>query len=289
MITNILNNARLIKQSNIGQLEIFEFRTQIPERFKNLTLVPINASNLVATELEEPKVNRILLQNFGTDFSLITAGTMFQGLKQSRMAFFDQIFAPGEIAEIEVLCVEEKRWSAPIKSSLYKRAPISVLAALRISNDIEKSQRAVWSSVEAFEGGAHLSETSSLPEIMERRERSLILMPEDPRTRLTLRPDTNAVTIGLWGQPLLYEAFASHQNLAAEFRGIVDSVLAELKNRKGSKTTSDQVLKFIKQAAALSQASTERTIFRDGISVNSQPESAHLLAINHNHEIFAYA
>lgn len=277
----------MIKQSSIGQLEIFEFNTQTPERFKNLTLVPINASNLVASELEEPKVNRIVLQNFGTEFSLLTAGTMFQGLKQSRMAFFDQIFAPGEIAEIEVLCVEEKRWSAPIQSSLYKRAPLSVLAALRISNDIENSQRAVWSSIEAFEGGAHLSETTSLPEIMERIENGLVWLTEDTQPRFTLSPETNAIAIGLWGQPLLYEVFASHELLAAEFRGIVDSVLADLKNRTGSKTTSDQVLEFINQAVALSQASTERTIFRDGVSTNSQAQSAHLLAINHNHRIFA--
>jgi len=279
----------LIKQSSIGQLKIFEFNTQTHERFKNIQLDPINASNLVASELEEPKVNRIVLQNFGTEFSLLTAGTMFQGLKQSRMAFFDQIFAPGEIAEIEVLCVEEKRWSAQMQSSLYKRAPISVLAALRISNDIEKSQRAVWSSVESFEGGAHLSETSSLPEIMERRESSMIWLTEDTQPRFTLNPESNAVTIGLWGQPLLFEVFASHELLAAEFRGIVDSVLADLKNRKGSKTTSGQVFEFINQAAALSQVSIERTIFRDGISTNSQAESAHLLAINHNHKIFAYA
>jgi hypothetical protein len=279
----------LIKQSNIGQLEIFEFKTLLPERFKNLTLVPINASNLVATELEEPKVNGIVLQNFGAESLIITAGTMFQGLKQSRMAFFDQIFNPGEMAEIEVLCVEEKRWSAPMQSSLYKRAPISVLAALRISNDIEKSQRAVWSSVEAFEGGAHLSETTSLPEIMERRESSMIWLPEDPRTRFTLRPETNAVAIGLWGEPLLFEAFPTHELLAAEFRGIVDSVLMDLKNLTGSRTPRDEVYNFIERATSMSQMSTERSIFQDGISVNTQAESPHLLAINHSHKIFAYA
>ena len=290
-ITDIFTKASLLRKRELGPLDIFEFKVKSKEIFRNVTLVPLNATRFLLSELPEPKVNLIALKSIGDENVCIPEGLMILGLKQARMTYFDQVIEPGEMQEIEVLCVEEKRWSESMQQSyLYKRAPLSVIAALRISNDkdIEQTQSNVWKTVERY-GGAHLSETLSLPEMMERQERGLIWLPENPLLSFRLNPEANAVAIALGGEPLLLEAFADHKLLEAEFQGIVESVLADLQHIEPKQTSEIELWDFLEQVDLLSKVAHEGHFTRVGeLSVNKQSaKTQHLLAINHNHQILA--
>jgi len=244
------------------------------------------------SELEEPEVQRIAVTNDTNQQILVFEGLIFDGLRQARMATSDHILEPAARGLLDVVCVEQGRWSDEFDGEVIQRAPISVIAALRQGIQTKRSQREVWSSVERHQSRTQSLHTMSLRYMMDSYRTSESWLPFKNFQGFELSRNTNGVALSVAGEPLLAEFFSWPSVCQKQFRSIVESVLWDLNAYEVKKTSNRSLIDFLDVTTQLYEADAEPSLIRtrDEISFRSMRfrqmrNPLHVLAINHSNPI----
>lgn len=148
---------------------------------------------------------------------LLLEGELLEGGNQTRACVRDVIVAPGSQVDIEVVCVEQYRWShdGP-HGRRARRATITVQKAMW--TDGHDRQGDVWDGVRRYETVTGPTGSGSLADHLDR-----VMTPILPR----LLAGQNGVIVGVAGQPVALELFGSRAALQAHLSGIVDAAFLE--------------------------------------------------------------
>lgn len=129
--------------------------------------IPSGSGGLRFTEMPDPEVEVIVGENSGPHALLLPAGWLVEGLQQSRMVLEDVLFAPGSSEAVDVVCVEQGRWTGDRSGRATERAPLRVLASASRRGEPSVAQQRAWQEVRAYEARTGCRPTGSLPEIMD--------------------------------------------------------------------------------------------------------------------------
>jgi hypothetical protein len=279
-------------RTQVGPLDIWELENEFFLQPSINQFSFLVSGNHRIEELYEPEVERISITNTGSNFLVAFEGMIIDGLQQARMVALDQIIEPGEQTTLDVVCVEQGRWSDEFSGEIVPRAPISVLAALRGNNDTSHPQSRVWTSVKAHQSRTQSHHTTSLPRMMESYRESRTWIPFREIEEFSLNPKSNGLAVSVQGEPLIVEFFSSPELLRSQFGGIVESVLWDLEDYSVSNTSNRNLIDFLDETTNLYdfQNSHIYTTQKDSVSFRSarfphQRNPVHVLAINHSHPI----
>lgn len=170
------------------------------------------------TELDgQSVVNRLSVYNPGPRPVLLLEGELMEGGWQTRACVRDEIVSPGTRREIEVVCVEEHRWSGTARHERRaRRTTRGVQSALR-SPELDRQGR-VWNGVRHFESTTGPTGTGSLADHLDRV--GPLRLPRPVRGQ-------NGVIVGVAGQPVALELFGSTPALRAHLPGILAAAQLE--------------------------------------------------------------
>ena len=244
------------------------------------------------SELEKPEVQRIAVTNETSHQILVFEGLIFDGLRQARMVASDQILEPAAQGFLDVVCVEQGRWSDEFDGEVIQRAPISVIASLRNGIQSKRSQGEVWSSVERHQSRTHSLHTTSLRYMMDSYRSSESWLPFKDFQGFELSKGTNGLAISVSGEPLLAEFFSSPSVCQSQFRSIVESVLWDLNAYEVKKTSNRSLLDFLDVESQMYEAKAEPSLLRSreeisfrSLRFSQMRNPLHVLAINHSNPI----
>lgn len=244
------------------------------------------------SELDNPEVQRIAVTNQTNQQILVFEGLIFDGLRQARMVASDQILEPAAQSFLDVVCVEQGRWSDEFDGEVIQRAPISVIASLRNGIQSNTSQRKVWNSVERHQSRSQSLHTTSLRYMMDSYRTSQSWLPFQDFQNLALSKGTNGLAISVSGEPLLAEFFSSPSVCQGQFRSIVESVLWDLDAYTLKKTSNRSLFDFLDDITQKYEAEAEPSLLRiheeisfRSMRINQIRNPLHFLAINHSNPI----
>ena len=151
-------------------------RVERPRSHRNLVLYPIHGPRhslprpltldaaleqqvLEVREVSESgSVNRLVVENQGRRAVFIMAGEILVGAKQDRVLQHD-VWLPAESGPVEVaaFCVEKGRWNYQAGKKNFAEAAGISNTQVRAAARLDKSQAAVWKSVDETQRGGRLS------------------------------------------------------------------------------------------------------------------------------------
>ncbi len=172
----------------------------------------------VAERSSAPVVAELVVTNEGPRPVVMLEGELLEGGWQHRALAHDLVLAPGAARVVEVVCVEQGRWSPSAGHARGgRRASPSVRSSLH--GPATGRQGAVWSRVARYGDVLTPSPTGSLVDHLDRQ-------PDDVPLA-TPMPGQRGVVIGVGGQPLVLELFGSAEALAAHLAQLLRSVLLD--------------------------------------------------------------
>lgn len=251
-------------------------------------------------ECEKPTIGQIISFNEESAPVLLQEGLIIEGLRQSRMVAFDQILHPESSKSIDVVCVEEGRWSDEFDGDLIHRAPISVIAALRKQPQIQSAdihryrQKQVWSSVTRHQSRTQSMHTTSLSHMVHSYRNSESYLPFVQPSSYQPGNGQSGLVVSALGEPVLMEIFGSEFLFTQHFESIIQSVLWDLDDYGPVKTSNRSAIDFLENITSINVANSESNFYqvieRLSLKITHEPiekTAVHALAINHNHPIFA--
>jgi len=287
-------------REQVGPLDIWGLHLPPELTIKDNSIHIANAGMLKFAECERPTVGRIIAFNEESAPVLLQEGLIIEGLRQSRMVAFDQIMHPESTKSIDVVCVEEGRWSDEFDGDLIHRAPISVIAALRKQPRIQSGdirgyrQKQVWSSVVRHQSRTQSMHTTSLSHMVHSYRNSESYFPFVQPSSYQPRNGQSGLVVSVLGEPVLMEIFGNEFLFTQHFESIIQSVLWDLDDYGNVKTSNRSVIDFLESITSVNVANSESDFYQViehlSLKITHEPNeqiAVHSLAINHNHPIFA--
>ncbi|MFC6154805.1 ARPP-1 family domain-containing protein [Nocardioides yefusunii] len=161
-----------------------------------------------------PRVDTLVVGNPGDRPTLILEGQLFEGGWQHRMATRPVVVGVHQTLEIDVACVEQGRWTgATEQNSRGRRVTPWIRESVRSGGNV---QQEVWDRVAQRTAG-----TDNPTRSFVRR-----LDSEHGSDWSDLRPlqGQTGILVGLAGQPLMAEMFATSTDLRQQMPSILDAV-----------------------------------------------------------------
>ena len=287
-------------REQVGPLDIWGLHLPPELTLKDNSIHIADAGMLTFAECERATIGRIIAFNEESAPVLLQEGLIIEGLRQSRMVAFDQIMHPESTELIEVVCVEEGRWSDEFEGDLIHRAPISVIAALRKQPRLQSvdirgyRQKQVWSSVVRHQSRTQSMHTTSLSHMVNSYRNSESYFPCVQPSSYQPRKGQSGLIVSALGEPVLMEIFGNDFLFTQHFESIIQSVLWDLDDYGNVKTSNRSVIDFLESITSVNVVNSERDFYEviEHLSLKITHEAneqiaVHSLAINHNHPIFA--
>jgi hypothetical protein len=287
-------------REQVGPLDIWGLHLPSELTIKNNSIHIADAGMLKFEECDRPTVGRVMAINEESAPVLLQEGLIIEGLRQSRMVAFDQIIHPESNETIDVVCVEEGRWSDEFDGNLIHRAPISVIAALRKQPRIQPAdirgyrQKQVWSSVTRHQNRTQSMHTTSLSHMVHSYRNSESYFPFVHPSSYQPRNGQSGLVVSALGEPVLMEMFGNEFLFTQHFESIIQSVLWDLDDYSNVKTSNRSVIDFLESITTVNVANSESDFYQViehlSLKITHEPNeqmAVHSLAINHNHPIFA--
>ena len=210
-----------------GPVTVFPVWTDGPGRLDIST--GLHADVAVSELAAGASVGRLTVRNNGQKAALLLEGELLEGGQQHRTCARDVLVGPGESWDIDTFCVEAGRWQAGrhLHRRQARRAPLIVRVELACagSGAGRDRQARVWERVRRFDAVRGPSATSSLPEHLDRFGVAVRQHPV-PAFPAPLEGQ-RGVVIGLGGQPLLLEVFATATLFRRHYRQLMEAVLLD--------------------------------------------------------------
>jgi hypothetical protein len=247
------------------------------------------ASVRLGENVEGPKVGSVLVTNLGDRPVVMFEGQVLEGGWQNRMLGGSVVVPALDELPVDVVCVEQGRWGGGrVHRMRGRRASARVRGGLRSAGD---RQGEVWSRVAAYEDRYGPNATGSFCEHADRAYGDVARMVEGQRPL----PGQVGVVIGIGGQPVVAEVFASGWLLAGQFRSIVAAAAMDAVGAAAVETPSRRVRRFLDRAAGVGLGVGARAglgVWRRGASdfvdvsaLEWQGRPVHRVLLNRRHEL----
>lgn len=206
-------------------------------------------ASLVVSELPDgPAVGHVLAQNSASMPLLITEGMLLEGGWQTRALTRSVLLPATESLAVEVVCVEQGRWSGGAgHRTAGRRASSRIRAAARRRED-RGAQGAVWQRVAQYEARFGQSPTSSYADHADRGAADVRRLVAGMRTL----PGQLGVVIGIGGHPVVAEVFDSPLSLRQQFAAIMEAAGMDALDQPAVATPARRAIRLIEEAEGLS-------------------------------------
>ena len=264
-------------------------------------------------ELEEPRIDTLTVTASGRLPVLLTEGTLLHGGWQTRVLARDAVIRPDERTTLETACVEAGRWGGGTAHAVTGRVPVRVIGELRgvrrpesMRRDRGDRQGRVWESVDRYQQQYGRRPTANLYEVMHddddeqpmRRRYRQVYTALRELTRHQL-PGQSGIVIGVAGQPLFLELFASPALFARSLPSVMAGLAMDAAIFADEPTPARRARRFVERLMATPLEQQDEvpngSIF--GASVGyldvraletrlpERQATAHTLAINSRHDL----
>lgn len=194
-----------------------------------------------------PSVSRLIVGNTAFWPTLLVEGDLLAGGMQHRMAASSTLLPPRESSPVDVLCVEQGRWSGErAHRSTGRRASYAVRQGNLAAAERGASQSEVWSRVSRYDRAFASSPTSSMLDHLDR-------IDDEPVRRMA---GQRGVIIGIGGRVIGMELFGSSLGLAARWDGLLRAAQLDARLAPAVPTRSQAARDFVRALG--------RTSLRDG-------------------------
>lgn len=252
------------------------------------TEITVTADVLLVAEMPSgPQVGHLSVTNVGVVPALIPDGQLFDGGWQHRVACGSVLVPPGAGLGIDVACVERHRWDGShVQRGTSRRAAPSVRDGARVS------QGEAWARVERHTAGRP-NPTASL---VRRMDAGDLTVPA-----LRPLPGQTGVVVGVAGQPLLAEVFASPQVLSEQLPWILEAAALDAALLPPSVTPSRRARRFVGRFSEVSWLPTatpgwgrategaSEYVHARSLAWPGPQQAVHAYASNRHHPLLAVA
>lgn len=204
-----------------------------------------SAASLAVREVDgAARVDRLQVTNAGPRPVLLFQGQVVEGGRQHRALVGSQVVGAGSRQDVDVVCVEQGRWSGADEHVLTRRR---VSSRVRAGLSEPAAQHAVWDRVAEYESTAATA-TQSWVEHAERRAGDVERLVQD----VVPLPGQVGVAIGLAGQPFSIDVFDRHETLLAQHDSIVRAAAFDALTLVPEVTPARRVQRLVRRAAMVS-------------------------------------
>lgn len=242
----------------------------------------------IGERADGPTVGSLSVANTAGLPLLLLEGQLLEGGMQHRMVARTTLLGPEAELPLDVVCVEQGRWSgARGHAARGRRASTRVRAGLRSEN----RQGEVWKRVEGYATQLGGNATSSYLEHAERAETPLRSMTQGLRPF----PGQVGVLVGIAGQPLTAEIYDSPRMLAKQFDQIIRAAAMDALGQAPVATPARRAIRFINRAELVERAPARpagiattvegRTEYVDLAGVRWNDHELYTLLTNPRHEL----
>ena len=284
----------------VGPLTLFPIWTDAPVPDVPVPLEPPATATI--GELESgPEVELLTAKNPTPIPYVLLEGTIVDGGWQHRVLVHSVLVGGNAQLDLPVRCVEQGRWNGDTVQRLHRRrAPLGVRGATHGVRQAEPGDRGerrpdqgdVWSRVAHYEQTYGASPTSSLVEVLDQVQVSDELRAAVTRPLLGQR----GVLVGVAGHPALVEVFEHPDQLAQQWDGLIEGLLASTLHVRRRTTSTRRARAFVERlttrslpdrvpagAGILAEADDDLVSVRALDTVDGR--TIHATALNVRHEL----
>lgn len=220
-----------------GALSVFPVWTDAP----HLRGIVWSTDVLEASELDDgAEVERLQVTNRSPRMTALIEGDLLVGGRQHRMAARSRLLGAGTREEVDVLCVEQGRWSG---SGGHSASGLRAAPSVRFGNADPRgldAQGEVWRRISRYDRELGRSRTSSM----------LDHLGTDPERHIGRMPGQRGVIIGIGGRVVGAEIFGSARALAARWDGLLRAARLDARLAAPLPTSSSQARRFARTLGA---------------------------------------
>lgn len=266
---------------HIGALTLFPVWTDAPAvRGLNWRLSDLTVGELTTGA----QVDRLMVENESPKPTVLIEGDLLAGGLQHRMAAASLVVPSSASMPIDVVCVEQGRWSGGAMHRAEGRR--GTLRTRRSA--VDRRQGGVWGGIGDYDEAFGRSTTSSMLDHLARVEGPSV----------DLMPGQRGVIVGVGGRVLGLELFGSTAGLRARWAGLVSAAGIDARLAPTVRTESWRAREFVRALARLDlepewdlgveRINADGDRFRvSGISLAASP--IHLMAFDDSHPVLAAA
>lgn len=209
----------------------------------------VDDAELVVSEMPDgPCVGCVLAKNRSDAPLLLLEGVLLEGGWQTRSLTRSVLLPAAGTLDVEVVCVEQGRWSGgATHRTAGRRASTRIRAAARRRTE-EGAQGAVWRRVSEYDARFGESPTSSYADHADRGAADVRRLVAGMR----LLPGQLGVVIGIGGQPFVAEVFDSPLTLRQQFSAIIEAAGMDALDQPIVPTPARRAIRLVDRAAGLS-------------------------------------
>ena len=304
--------------TEIGPLSLFPVWTESrPAQLHRVT----PQQGVAVTELEQPTVPLLNVNNELEVPVLLTEGTLLFGGRQTRVLTHDVLLRSHSNTQVEVACVEQGRWGGGNAHSIAGRVPMRVIATLRDTgaqyrDETRRGERQhrVWANVERYGLRYGRSNTASLNDLMvgepqvTRDAGQAKLEFERVRVQRALReyadrllPGQSGVLIAALGHPIALEIITSPLEFARNVSALLDGFVMDIAGLPAIPTPGARVRRWASYVmdAVVEQTAEDATsasfgAFNEYFTIQTTHElgssnALHTLVVSSRHELMLAA
>lgn len=203
------------------------------------------AAAAAVREKPSPEVSTLMVGNSADHPLLLLEGRLLEGGMQNRMVARSVVVPSRVEVPVDVVCVEQGRWSGERRHTDFaRRATTRVQAGLRAGAD---RQREVWSRVSEYDARYGPNATSSFTEHANRAAGDVAPMMRGLRPF----PAQIGVVVAISGHPVSAEVFDCPETFAEQFESIVRAAAMDAVGRRAEVTPSRRARSFVDRASAV--------------------------------------
>lgn len=206
-----------------------------------------------------PDVGRVQVTHDSRRPLVMFDGSLLEAGWQHRVLLGDIAVRPGQVAVLDVACVEANRWGSTNMDQRtgHRRAPLTVRGAafgirpeeagrFAPTQERQSDQGDVWRRVSHYERRFGASPTSSLVDVAGQFDAEVDALT----ARVRPLPAQRGVLIGVGGHPALLEVFDHPRTLAEEWTGILGSVWLDARSTPEIATPGYRARAFVRRVSS---------------------------------------
>ncbi|SDS75704.1 hypothetical protein SAMN04489860_2291 [Paraoerskovia marina] len=228
-----------------GALSVFPVWTDgtVPRTYS------LSADTARLAEHDVEKVSSLVVTNPGDHPLLLLEGQLLQGGLQHRMLVRSTMVPASGSASLDVLCVEQGRWSGG-----REQRSTGDRAALAVRGAAAQGQGGVWSRVAGYDQQFGANPTQSFVEHARRADADVARLIDG----LAPLDGQAGVVIGIGGQPVMMEVFDSPSTLRRQYRSILRAAALDALGNPAVRTPSRRAVRFADRANAVVRTPSAR-------------------------------
>jgi hypothetical protein len=204
-----------------------------------------SAAAAAVSEKPSPEVSTLMVGNSADRPLLLLEGRLLEGGMQNRMVARSVVVPSSEEVPVDVVCVEQGRWSGERRHTDFaRRATTRVQAGLRAEGN---RQGEVWRRVSEYDARYGPNATSSFTEHAKRAGDDVAPLIRGLRPF----PAQIGIVVAISGHPVSAELFDCPSTLAEQFESIVRAAAMDAVGRRAEVTPSRRARSFIDRASTV--------------------------------------